>query len=84
MLRQAGRAEVTVRRQQVVLDSFATFLTGRGLDTVSDEVCVDFIQNQTGVWLGALRESVKDTVVAAVRRPVVLMADVLAGRTIEG
>ena len=54
------------------------------MDTVSDEVCVDFIQNQTGVWLGALRESVKDTVVAAVRRPVVLMADVLAGRTIEG
>src|SRR5256885_2681458 len=33
VLRGAGRAEGTVRRQQVVLDRFAAFLAGRGLDT---------------------------------------------------
>jgi integrase/recombinase XerD len=38
VLREAGRAEGTVRRQQVVLDRFAAFLAGRGLDTVSDRV----------------------------------------------
>ena len=79
VLREAGRAEDTVRRQQVVLDRFAAFLTGRGLDTASERVCLDFIANQTGVGLGSLREPVKDRVVQAVRRPVVLMADVLAG-----
>ena len=36
VLRDAGRAEGTVRRHQVVLDRFAAFLAGRGLDTVSD------------------------------------------------
>jgi hypothetical protein len=33
--------------------------------------------------LGSLRDSVKDRDVQAVRRPVVLMADMLAGRTVE-
>ena len=39
VLREAGRAEDTVRRQQVVLDRFAAFLAGRGLDTASERVC---------------------------------------------
>ena len=76
-----GRA--TVWRQQVVLERFATFLAGRGLDAVSEQVCVDFIANQTGVRLGSLREPVKDRAVQAVRRPVVLMADALAGRALD-
>ena len=83
VLREAGRAEGTVRRHRVVLDRFAAFLAGRGLDTASDEVCIDFIANQTGVWLGSLREPVSDRDVQAVRRPVVLMADALAGRAVE-
>jgi site-specific recombinase XerC len=83
VLRGAGRAGGTVRRQQVVLDRFAAFLAGRGLDTASDRVCIDFIANQTGVRLGSLREPVSDRAVQAVRRPVVLMADVLAGRAVE-
>ena len=83
VLRGAGRAEGTVRRQQVVLDRFAAFLAGRGLGTASDRVCIDFIANQTGVRLGSLREPVNDRDVQAVRRPVVLMADVLAGRAVE-
>ena len=83
VLREAGRAEDTVRRQQVVLDRFAAFLAGRGLDTASERVCLDFIADQTGVGLGSLREPVKDGVVQAVRRPVVLMADVLAGRVVD-
>jgi len=82
-LRDAGRAEGTVRLQQGVLDGFAAFLAGRGLNTASDRVCIDFIANQTGVRLGSLRESVKDRGVQAVRRPVVLMADVLAGRAVD-
>jgi hypothetical protein len=36
-----------------------------------------------GVRLGSLREPVSDRAVQAVRRPVVLMADVLAGRAVE-
>ncbi len=83
VLRDAGRAEVTVRRLQAVLDRFAAFLAGRGLDKASDRACLDFIANQTGVRLGSLRESIKDRDVQAVRRPVVLMADALAGRAIE-
>jgi integrase/recombinase XerD len=83
VLRDAGRAEVSVRRQQAVLDRFAVFLAGRGLDRASDRVCIEFIANQTGVSLGSLRESIKDRDVQAVRRPVVLMADALAGRAIE-
>ncbi len=81
-LREAGRAEHTVRRHQVVLDRFAAFLAGRGLNTASDQVCVDFIANQTGIRLGALREPVGDRDVQAVRRPVVLLADALAGRAV--
>ena len=83
VLRDAGRAEGTVRRHQAVLDRFAAFLAGRGLGSASDRVCLDFIANQTGVRLGSLREPVRDRDVQAVRRPVVLMADVLAGRAVE-
>ncbi|WP_343577676.1 tyrosine-type recombinase/integrase [Mycobacterium sp.] len=82
-LRDAGRTEGTVGRHQVVLDRFAAFLAGRGLDTVSERVCIEFIANQTGVRLGSLREPVTERDVQAVRRPVVLMADVLAGRTVD-
>jgi integrase len=82
-LRDAGRAEGTVRRHQVVLNRFAAFLAGRGLDTASERVCIDFIANQTGVRLGSLREPVTDRDVQAVRRPVVLLADVLAGRAVD-
>lgn len=82
-LREAGRVEGTVVRYQVVLDRFAVFLAGRGLDTASEQVCIDFITNQTGVRLGSLRQAVKDRDVAAVRRPVLLMAEVLAGRAVE-
>src|SRR5262245_27107166 len=55
---------------------------GRGLVSASDRVCVDFIANQTGMWLGALRDSVRDREVKAIRRPVVLVADALAGRAV--
>jgi integrase/recombinase XerD len=81
-LREASRSGGTIRRYQVVLDRFAAFLTGRGLDSASDQVCVDFIANQTGIRLGVLRESVADRDVQAVRRPVVLMADALVGRAV--
>jgi integrase/recombinase XerD len=81
-LRGAGRSEGTVRRHQVVLDRFAAFLAGRGLNSASDQVCLDFIARQTGTRLGALREPVRDKDVQAVRRPVVLMADALAGRAV--
>ena len=83
VLRDARRAEETVRRHQAVLDRFATFLAGRGLDTANDQVCIDFIANQTGMRLESLRGPASNRDVQAVRRPVVLMADVLAGRTIE-
>lgn len=83
VLREAGRAERTVRCHQVVLERFAGFLAGRGLGTVSERVCIDFVENQTGVRLGSLRERVNDRDVTAVRRPVVLLADVLAGRAVE-
>ena len=62
---------------------FSAFLAGRGLGTVSERVCIDFVENQTGVRLGSLRESVNDRDVKAVRRPVVLLVDVLAGGCIE-
>jgi integrase/recombinase XerD len=81
-LREAGRSEGTIRRYQVVLDRFAAFLDGRGLSAASDQVCVDFIAGQTGTRLGALREPVADGDVQAVRRPVALMADALAGREV--
>ena len=83
VLRGAGRAEGTVRRYRVVLDRFAVYLAGCGLETAGERVYLDFIANQTGVRLGSLREPVKDRAVQAVRRPVVLMADLLAGRTVE-
>jgi len=81
-LGEAGRSEGTIRRYQAVLDRFAAFLAGRSLSTASDQVCVDFIAGQTGTRLGMLREPVADRDVQAVRRPVVLMADALAGREI--
>ena len=81
-LSEAGRSEGTIRRYQAVLDRFAAFLAGRGLSTASDQVCVDFIARQTGTRLGALREPVADRDVNAVRRPVVLLADALAGRAV--
>jgi integrase/recombinase XerD len=83
VLREAGRTERTVRCQQVVLERFVAFLDGRGLSAVSERVCIDFVEKQTGVRLGSLRESVNDRDVKAVRRPVVLIADVLAGRAVE-
>ena len=83
VLREAGRAEGTVRRHQIVLDRFAVFLAGRGLDTASEGACIDFITDQTGVRLGSLRESVKNRDVQTVRRPVLLMREALAGRTVE-
>jgi len=81
-LREAGRSEGTIRRYQAVLDRFADFLAGRGLNSASDQACVDFIAGQTGTRLGALREPAADRDVNAVRRPAVLMADALAGREI--
>jgi site-specific recombinase XerD len=83
VLRDAGRAEGTIRGYRVVLDRFAVFLVGRGLEVASESVCIDFIANQTGVRLTSLRESVRDRDVAAVRRSVVLMAEALAGRAVE-
>lgn len=83
VLGDAGRAEATIRGHRVVLDRFATFLVGRGLQVASEPVCIDFIANQTGVRLTSLREPTKDRDVQAVRRPVVLMAAALAGRAVE-
>jgi integrase/recombinase XerD len=83
VLRDAGRAECTVRAYRVVLDRFAAFLVERGLEEASEGVCVEFVAEQTGVRLGSLREPVNDRDVKAVRRPVVLVAEVLAGRAIE-
>ena len=82
-LREAGRAERTVQSHRVVLDRFAAFLAERGLETASDRVCVEFVADQTGVRLESLREPVTDRRVRAVRRAVVLMADVLAGRPVD-
>ena len=83
VVRDAGRVEYTVRKYQVVLERFAAFLTGRGVDAASELVCIDFIANQTGVRLGMLREPVKDRDVQAVRRPVLVLADVLVGRAVD-
>jgi len=82
-LREAGRSEQTVRGHEVVLDRFALFLAGRGLRVVSERVCIEFVENQTGVRLGSLREPVNDRDVKAVRRPVVLLVEVLAGRPVD-
>jgi hypothetical protein len=59
-LREAGRSEQTVRGHEVVLDRFVVFLAGRGLGTVSERVCIEFVENQAGVRLGSLREPVSD------------------------
>ncbi|MGH3781706.1 MAG: tyrosine-type recombinase/integrase, partial [Pseudonocardiaceae bacterium] len=83
VLRDAGRAECTVGSYRVVLDRFAVFLAERGLETASEGVCVEFVAEQTGVRLESLRDPVTDRRVRAVRRAVVLMADVLAGRGVE-
>jgi hypothetical protein len=81
-LREAGRSEGTIRRYQVVLDRFTAFLAGRGLSAAGEQACVDFIADQTGTRLGALREPVADADVQVVRRPTVLMAEALAGREV--
>lgn len=83
VLRDAGRTEGTVRRHQVVLDRFATFLSGRDLEAAGEEVCLDFIANQTGVKLDSLQERAADKNVQAVRRPVMLMTRMLADGQIE-
>lgn len=82
-LQDAGRGEATVRGYRVVLDRFAVFLAGRGLDAASESACVDFIAGQTGVRLGSLRDAVADKGVQAVRRPVTLMLGMLADGEIE-
>lgn len=83
VLREAGRGEATVRCHQVVLERFADFLAGRGLDVASERVCIDFIANQTGVRLESLRGPIKDRDVQLVRRPVVLLADALSGQPVD-
>ena len=55
VLRDAGRAECTVRSYRVVLDRFVAFVVERGLETASDGVCVEFVAEQTGVRLESLR-----------------------------
>ena len=82
-LAAAGRARDTIRRHQAVLDRFAVFVAERGMAWVSEQVCLDFIADQTGVRLGSLGEPAGDKAVQAVRRPVVLMADALAGGAVE-
>jgi hypothetical protein len=52
VLRDAGRAEGTVRSHRAVLDRFAAFLAGRGLEAASDRVCVEFVAEQTGSGWG--------------------------------
>ena len=83
VLRDAGRTEGTVGSYRGVLDRFAEFLAERGLEVASDQVCVEFIAELTGVRSGSLRESVNDRHVKAVRRSVVLMAEVLVGRAVD-
>ncbi|MFN2346010.1 MAG: site-specific integrase [Dermatophilaceae bacterium] len=83
VLREAGRAEGTVRRHRVVLERFAAFLIEHELVTTDERVCINFIAQQSGVWLGSLREPVKSRDIQAIRRPVVLMAEALAGRAVE-
>src|SRR5256886_11457106 len=81
-LREAGRSEGTIRRHQVVLGRFAAFLAGRGLVTACDQWCVDCTASGAGTSRGGLREPVRDRHAQAVRRPVVLMAEALAGRAV--
>jgi integrase len=79
----ADRSQATVGRYQRVLGRFAVFLAGRGLASASEQVCIDFICEETGVRLGWLREPVGDQHVQAVRRPVALLAETLAGQAID-
>lgn len=83
VLQDAGRTEATIRRYRAVLDRFAAFLTGHGLDAANEEVCLAFITNYTGVQLRSLRDAVADKNVQAVRRPVTLMATVLSDGEID-
>ncbi len=82
-LGEAGRAASTLRHHQAVLDRFVVFLAQRGLDRASEQVCIDFIEKQTGVRLASLGESVTNGDVQAVRRPVALLTQALAGRPVE-
>jgi integrase len=83
VLVEAGRAEGTVRRYQAVMDRLAVFLVERGNASASEQMCLEFIANETGYKLGSLREPGTSRAVQAVRRPVVLMVDVLAGRELD-
>jgi integrase/recombinase XerD len=65
VLRDAGRAEPTVQSYRVVLERFAASLVERGLETASDRVGVEFVEEQTGVRLESLREPVTDRRVRA-------------------
>jgi integrase/recombinase XerD len=83
LVRDAGRHELTIGEYRAVLDRFAAFLTGRGVDTASESMCIEFIADQTGVRLGSLHERVSDSKVHGVRRPVLVLAEVLAGRAVD-
>jgi integrase len=79
-----GRSGETIRRYRMVLDRFAVFVAGRGLAAVSEQVCLDFLAEQTGVRLMSLSDPVVgEKAVQAVRRPLVLVTDALAGRPVE-
>ena len=57
-LREARRSEVTIGNYEVVLGRFAAFLAGLGLDSASDQVCVDFASPaRPGPGWGQLRTS---------------------------
>ncbi len=83
LLHDAGRSEATIRCYRTVLKRFVAFLSVPTLDAASDEVCIEFIADQTGARLDWLREPLADKSVRQIRRPVVLVADVLAGRAVQ-
>lgn len=83
MVRDAGRHEYTVRQYEIVLARFAAFLTARGAEMVSESLCIDFIEDQTGLRLAGLRETVSNAGVHAVRRPVLVLVEVLSGQTVD-
>ncbi len=83
-LAAAGRSGETIRCYRVVMERFAVFVAGRGLAAVNEQVCLDFLAEQTGVRLASLSDPVVgEKAVQAVRRPLVLVADALAGRAVE-
>ena len=83
-LAAAGRSGETIRHCRMVLDRFADFVAGRGLAAVNEQVCLDFLAEQTGVRLTSLSDPViGEKTVQAVRRPLVLVADALAGRAVD-